>query len=46
MPEQFRERAKQFDKNNDGMIDTDERREMFRSMRGGGGGGGGDQPTT
>ena len=44
MPEQFRERAKQFDKNNDGMIDTDERREMFRSMRGGGGGG--DQPTT
>jgi len=43
MPEQFRERAKQFDKNNDGMIDTDERREMFRSMRGGGGG---DQPTT
>lgn len=46
MPEQFRERAKQFDKNNDGMIDNDERREMFRSMRGGGGGGGGDQPTT
>ncbi len=44
MPEQFRERAKQFDKNNDGMIDTDERREMFRSMRGGGGGGG--QPAT
>ena len=47
MPEQFRERAKQFDKNNDGMIDNDERREMFRSMRGGGGaGGGGGQPTT
>jgi hypothetical protein len=42
MPEQFRERAKQFDKNNDGMIDNDERREMFRSMRGGGGG----QPTS
>jgi hypothetical protein len=50
MPEQFRERAKQFDKNSDGMIDNDERREMFRSMRGGGGGagggGGGDRPTT
>lgn len=42
MPEQFRARAAEFDKNKDGMIDEEERRELFRSMRGGGGQGGGD----
>jgi hypothetical protein len=48
MPEQARERMKEFDKNNDGTIDEKEREAMIAAFRergggmfGGGGGGGG-----
>jgi hypothetical protein len=47
MPEQARERMKEFDKNNDGTIDDNERQAMIEAFRergggfGGGGGGGG-----
>lgn len=44
MPEQFQERAKQFDANGDGSLDDGERQKLFedfRNRRGGGGQGGG-----
>jgi len=44
MPEQFQERAKEFDANKDGTLDEDERKKMFEDLRnrlrGGQGGGG------
>jgi hypothetical protein len=40
MPQQAQDRMKQFDKNNDGTIDEQERTAMMEAFRGGQGGGG------